>query len=193
LDIANLESNLAIITVPFPKYLGEKPIKAKISKFIRLHPGSVISEAKACGYYINSVLATLDAKKSGFEEAILLDYKGFIAEGPGENIFMVKNKIIYTPALGSILPGITRKTVINLARDFKIKLIEKNIKPQEIKNADEAFFTGTAAEITPIYKIDNQVIGNGQVGEITNLIKNTYQKIVYGEIKKYNPWLSFVN
>jgi branched-chain amino acid aminotransferase len=193
LDITSLEPNLAIITVPFPKYLGDNPVKAKISKFIRIHPQSVIPEAKVCGYYINSVLATMDAKKSGFEEAILLDYKGFVAEGPGENIFIVKNKTLYTPKLGSILPGITRKTVLELARDFKIKTIEKDIKPNELKKADEAFFTGTAAEITPIYKIDDVIIGNGKIGELTNFIKNNFQRIVSGEIKKYYKWLTFLN
>lgn len=193
LDISNLESNLAIITIPFPKYLGDNPIKAKISKFIRIHPKSVIPEAKACGYYINSVLATMEAKKSGFEEAILLDYKGFVAEGPGENIFMVKNKILYTPKLGSILPGITRKTILELARDFKIKTIEKDIKPNELKKADEAFFTGTAAEITPIYKIDKTIIQDGKIGELTNFLKDNFQKIVSGELKKYYKWLTFLN
>lgn len=192
LSTINLKSNLAIFAIPFPNFLGNKPVKTTISKFIRLHPKSVISEAKACGYYINSVLAILDAKKRGYDEAILLDYKGFIAEGPGENIFMVKKNILYTPKLGAILPGITRKTVMDLAKDFKIKVVEKNITPQELKKADEVFFTGTAAEITPISQIDKTIINNGQIGKITDLIKNNYSKIVRGQNKKYYKWLTFV-
>lgn len=193
LEPSNLKSNLAIITLPFPNFLGHNTVKTTISKFIRLHPQSVISEAKASGYYINSILATLDAKKRGYDEAILLDYKGFVAEGPGENIFIVKKNILYTPKLGSILPGITRKTVMELAKDLKIKVIEKDITLKELKSADEIFFTGTAAEITPISQIDKITINNGKIGKTTSLIKNNYSDIVRAKNKKYYKWLSFIN
>jgi len=185
------EVNCAVIVWPWGKYLKDK-VKVKISKFIRLHPKSVISSAKVCGYYVNSILATFDAEDSKFDEAILLDYRGFIAEGPGENVFIVKNKIIYTPKLGNILPGITRDSVIKIAKDLKIKVVEKDISVKEFKNCDEAFFTGTAAEITPIYQIDNKVINKGEVGEITKILQERFYQIVHGEDKKYKNWLTYV-
>jgi branched-chain amino acid aminotransferase len=192
LNPIGLDVNVAIITLPFDIYLGEKPIKAKISKFIRLHPKSVISSAKVCGYYVNSIFATLSAHKAGYDEAILLDYRGFVAEGSGENIFIVKNKIIYTPKLGSILPGITRDSIIKIAKDNKFKVIEKDISVKELKQADEAFFTGTAAEVVPIGQIDNKLINKGKEGEITKFLRETYKMVVRGEIEKYKNWLTYV-
>ncbi len=184
------EVNFAIALWPWGKYLKEK-VKVKISKFIRLHPQSIVASAKVCGYYVNSIFATLEAQKDGYDEAILLDYRGFVAEGSGENIFIVKNKKLYTPQLGSILPGITRDTVIKIAKDFKIPVFEKDISVKELKKADEVFLTGTAVEITPVYQIEDKLINQGQIGEITQKIKDYYQKIVHGEIKKYNFWLSY--
>ncbi|MGC8981458.1 MAG: branched-chain amino acid transaminase [Minisyncoccia bacterium] len=185
------EINCAIAIWPWGKYLKDK-VKVKISKFIRLHPKSIISEAKICGYYVNSIFASLDAKDSNFDEALLLDYRGYIAEGPGENIFIVKNKIICTPKLGNILPGITRDSIIRIAKDLKFKVIEKDISIKELKNCDEAFFTGTAAEVTPIFKIDNKLINRGEIGEITKILKEKFHKIVYGEEPKYKNWLTYV-
>ncbi len=186
------EVNFAIALWSWRKYLKEK-VKVKISKFIRLHLQSIIPSAKVCGYYVNSILATLDVQKSGYDEAILLDYRGFIAEGPGENVFLVKNKKLYTPKLDSILPGITRDTVIKIAKDLNVPFYEKkDITVEELKNADEIFLTGTAVEITPVYQIDNKLINKGKIGEIIQKIKDYYQKIVHGEIKKYNFWLSYV-
>jgi len=185
------EVNCAIAVWPWGKYLKDK-VKVKISKFIRLHPKSVISSAKVCGYYVNSIFATFEAEDSKFDEAILLDYRGFIAEGPGENVFIVKDKIIYTPKLGSILPGITRDSIIKIARDLKIKVIEKDITVEELKNCDEAFFTGTAAEITPIYQVDKKIINNGLIGEITSILKEKFYQIVHGKDKKYKNWLTYI-
>ncbi len=185
------EINCAIAVWPWGKYLKDK-VKVKISKFIRLHPKSIISEAKVCGYYINSIFATLDAKENNFDEALLLDYRGYVAEGPGENIFIVKNKIIYTPKLGNILPGITRDSVIRIAKDLNFKVVEKDITVNELKNCDEAFFTGTAAEITPIIQIDNKLINKGKEGEITKILKDKFQKIVHGEDNNYKNWLTYV-
>jgi branched-chain amino acid aminotransferase len=193
LDPTNIPANLAIIALPFGKYLGEKPIKVKISSFIRLHPNSVIASAKVSGYYVNSILALTEAKKYGYEEAILLDYRGYVAEGSGENVFIVKNKKLYTPKPGSILLGITRKTVMEIAKDLNLKVIEKDITVSELKNADEVFFTGTAAEITPVGRIDNVLINSGKIGEITLLIKNIYSDLVRGKIKKYRKWLTYLN
>jgi branched-chain amino acid aminotransferase len=181
----------AVILWPWGKYLKDK-VKVKISKLIRLHPKSVISSAKVCGYYVNSIFATFDAEKDGFDESILLDYRGFVAEGSGENIFIVKNKKLLTPKLGSILPGITRDSIIKIAQDLKIKVIEKDISVKELKNCDEAFFTGTAAEITPIYQIDKKIINKGEIGEITKILQEKFYQIVHGEDKKYKKWLTYV-
>jgi len=183
--------NCAIILWPWGKYLKEK-VKVKISKFIRLHPKSVISSAKVCGYYVNSIFATLEAQKSKFDEALLLDYKGFVAEGPGENIFIVKNKKLFTSKLESILPGITRDSIIKIARNEKIPVIEKDISVKELKNCDEAFFTGTAAEITPIVQIDDKIINQGKVGEMTKFLQEKFYKIVRAQDKNYKNWLTFV-
>lgn len=182
----------AVIIWPWHAYLGDKPIKVKISKFIRPHPKSIISEAKITGYYINSILASLEAKNSGFDEALLLDFKGFIAEGPGENIFMAKDNKLFTPFEGSILPGITRDSVMKMAEDLGILVQKKNITIGELKLADELFFTGTAVEICPIGQIDNTLINNGKTGKITEKIKNLYQRIIRGKEEKYLNWLSFV-
>ncbi len=181
----------AIIVWPWGKYLKDK-VKVKISKFIKLHPQSVISFAKICGYYVNSIFATFDALRDGFDESILLDYRGFVAEGSAENIFIVKNKKLLTPKLGSILPGITRDSIIKIAKDIKIEVIEKNISVKELKNCDEAFFTGTAAEITPIYQIDNKIISKGEIGEITKILQEKFYQIIHGEDKQYKNWLTYV-
>lgn len=184
--------NLAIAIWPWEKLLGEKPVKVKISSYIRIHPKSTVVDAKICGHYVNSILATLEAQKAGFDEALFLDYEGFVAEGPGENIFIVKDKKIFTPEKGSILPGITRDTVLKICSDLGITAKEKRISLEELKNADEAFFVGTAAEITPIAKINDTLINNGKVGEITQKIRKLYQRIIHGKEKKYLYWLTFV-
>ncbi|MGB9598492.1 MAG: branched-chain amino acid transaminase [Minisyncoccales bacterium] len=184
--------NCAIITWPWGKYLEKEKVKVKVSRFIRLHPRSVESKAKISGYYVNSIFASLEAKEKGYDEALLLDYRGFLAEGPGENIFIVKNKKVFTPALGSILPGITRKTVIEILRDLKIPCQEKNISLTELKEAQEAFFTGTAVEICPIYQVGKKKIEKGKIGPFSQMIKEKYQRIVHGREKKYLKWLTFV-
>lgn len=185
--------NLAIAVFPFKAYLGEKPIRVKISKYIRIHPKSTICDAKISGHYINSILATLEIKKAGFDETLLLDFNGYLAEGPGENIFIIKNNQIFTPSKDNILPGITRDTVIKIAKDLGYKVIEKKIKPTELKFIDEAFFTGTATEICPIIQIDKILINKGKEGGVTKKIKETYKRIVKGEENKYLNWLTFVN
>lgn len=182
----------AIAVWPWGAYLGGKEtISVKISKYIRLHPKSTIADAKITGHYVNSILSSLEIQKAGFDEALLLDYEGYVAEGPGENIFIVKNNKLYTPPLGTILDGITRDSVIEIAKDLGIKNQEKKITVKELKSADEAFFSGTAAEICPIGKIDNTLINNGKMGEITEKIKDLYQKIVHGKEEKYFHWLQF--
>ncbi|NCO23201.1 branched chain amino acid aminotransferase [bacterium (Candidatus Moisslbacteria) CG12_big_fil_rev_8_21_14_0_65_36_11] len=192
LDPQGAPVSVGIALWPWGKYLAKESIAVKISKFIRLHPQSVPAEAKVCGYYVNSIFATLDVKKQGFDEALLLDYQGFIAEGPGENIFLVKNKILYTPSLLNILSGITRDSIIKIAKDLKIKVKEKKIKPRELKIADEAFFTGTAVEVCPITKIDKTLINKGKIGGITLKLKEVFERIIRGKEKKYLKWLTFV-
>lgn len=167
-------------------------VKIKISKFIRPHPKSVPIGAKISGHYSNSVMASQEAKNAGFDEALLLDYRGYIAEGPGENIFLVKNGVLITPAKGTILAGITRDSIIRLAKDNGLNVSEKNIKPSELEEVDEAFFVGTAAEIWPILQVDKTKIGDGKVGNITAGLMKDYQLVVKGLNKKYLSWLTFV-
>jgi branched-chain amino acid aminotransferase len=185
--------NVAIAVWPWAAYLGNKEtVNVKISEFIRIHPQSTIADAKICGNYVNSILASLEVKKAGFDEALFLDFEGNIAEGPGENIFIVKNQKIYTPPQGTILPGITRNSCIQIAKDLGISVKEKQITLKEIKSVDEAFFTGTAVEICPIGKIDETLINQGKIGEITKKIKNIYQRVVRGQEERYLNWLTFV-
>ena len=184
--------NVIISLWTWKKYLG-KNLKVKVSKFIRIHPQSTVVEAKICGHYVNSILASIEAKKEGFDEALLLDYKGFVAEGPGENIFLVKNKKILTPKKGSILPGITRDTIITIAKQkLNLKVEEKEITLKELKNADELFFAGTAVEVSPIVQVDKTIIGGGKEGEITKKIRELYQRIVSGKESRYLKWLEFI-
>ncbi len=184
---------VAIAVWPWGAYLGGKEaVRVKISKYKRIDPRSTVADAKITGHYVNSILASLEAQKTGFDEALLLDGNGYIAEGPGENIFIIKDKNIFTPPKGAILPGITRDSVITIAKDLGFRVEEKNLTVEELKSADEAFFSGTAVEICPIAQIDQCLIGNGMPGEITQKIKEIYQKIVQGEEERYLNWLSFV-
>ena len=184
--------NVIISLWTWKKYLG-KNLKVKVSKFIRIHPQSTVVEAKICGHYVNSILASIEAKKEGFDEALLLDYKGFVAEGPGENIFLVKNKKILTPKKGSILPGITRDTIITIAKQkLNLKVEEKEITLKELKNADELFFAGTAVEVSPIVQVEKTIIGDGKEGKITKKIRELYQRIVSGKESRYLKWLKFI-
>lgn len=187
-----LDVHLAILVMPFPSYLGEDPIKLKTSSYIRVHPKSSIMTAKIGGHYANSILASTEVKNKGYDEALLLDYKGNIAEGPGENIFIVKENKLLTPSEGSILPGITRDSVIKLAKEKNIEVIEKQITLEEVHEADEIFLTGTAAEITPVESIDDIKISDGNIGKITKELKQTFDEIVTGEKDSHLRWLSFI-
>jgi branched-chain amino acid aminotransferase len=147
--------------------------------------------AKAGGNYMNSVLATQECKRNGFDESILLDYQGNVSEAPGENIFLVRGNKIYTPPLSdSVLEGITRDTAITLARNLGYEVQERSITRTELYIADELFVTGTAAEITPVISVDNHLVGSGQVGEITKKISDYYQKAVTSQISEYREWLT---
>lgn len=184
--------NTAIAVWPWGAYLGKEVVSVKISKYIRPHPKSTVTDAKICGSYANSILASLEIKKAGFDEALLLDYRGLVAEGPGENIFMIKEGKLLTPSLGAILGGITRDSVMQIAKDLNILVEEKEISVEELKSADEAFFSGTAAEICAIGKIDDVVINKGEMGTVTKKIKEVYIKAIHGELEKYSKWLTTV-
>ena len=178
-------------------YLGEealaKGIKAIISSWQRSHINSTSAKAKICGNYINSIFANMEAVESGVEEAILLDSNGYVAEGPGENIFWVKDGIVFTPPLTSVLEGITRKTVIKIASDMNFKIKEEFIARDVLYLADEVFFAGSAAELTPIREIDHHSIGSGSRGPVSKQLQEKLFDVFKGKEKQYNAWLDFVN
>lgn len=184
--------HLTIACWPWGKYLADRPIHVKISKYIRIHPKSLISDAKVTGHYVNSILATQEIGEEGFDEALLLDFQGNIAEGPGENFFLVKDGALHTPPLGNVLNGITRKSVFQIAKDLGISVTERTIRPEEIWEADEAFFTGTAAEVTPIGTVDKKPIGDGDEGAVTEKIRQEFFNAVTGKNPKYEEWLTLV-
>ena len=173
----------------FSKENLEKGIRVKTSSYNKHFVNSSMCKAKANGNYINSMLALQEALNGGYDEALLLDTNGFVAEGSGENIFIVTEGKIVTPELTSALDGITRRSVIEFAHDLGIEIITKPITKDEIYIAEEAFFTGTAAEVTPIRELDDKIIGNGEMGNITKELQKLYFKVVNGEEKKYNKWL----
>lgn len=184
----------AIAAWTWGAYLGEdgmsRGIRVKISSFSRHHVNVSLVRAKASGYYINSILANQEATADGYDEAMLLDTEGFVSEGSGENVFIVKNGKLYTPDLASCLDGITRDSVITLAKDAGIEVIEKRITRDEVYCADEVFFSGTAAEITPIREVDNRQIGSGSRGSVTEKIQSLFFDAVSGKNPKYAHWLS---
>jgi branched-chain amino acid aminotransferase len=178
-------------------YMGEeaitKGIRVKTSSFARHHVNITMCKAKANGNYMNSILAHQEAAQDGYQEALLLDVDGFVAEGSGENIFIIRNGKLYTPDLTSALEGITRDTIIHLAKEeFGLEVIEKRITRDEVYSADEAFFTGTAAEVTPIRELDNRAIGAGTRGPITEKLQSMYFDVVKGRNAKYAHWLTLV-
>ncbi|WP_148687724.1 branched-chain amino acid transaminase [Candidatus Nitrosocosmicus hydrocola] len=187
----NSPSHLAIIAFPFNRYFPETGIRTCISSWRRINENSTPPMAKAGGNYMNSVLATQECKRNGYDESILLDYQGNVSEAPGENIFLVRGNKIYTPPLSdSVLEGITRDTAITLAKRLGYEVQERSITRTELYIADELFVTGTAAEITPIISVDNHKVGSGQVGEITKKISDFYQKVVVSQISDYREWLT---
>ena len=185
----------AIAVWAWGKYMGDeghlKGVKVKTSTFRRADISSSLPLAKISGAYVTSVLARREATLEGFDEAILLDPHGFVAEGSGENIFIVKNNEIITPSLGYILPGITRDSVIKIAKELGISIKEENITRNQLYVADEVFFTGTAVEVTPIREIDHHQIGDGLPGPITQKIKDLFFKCTQGEIEKFKDWVDF--
>lgn len=179
---------------PWGAYLGaealEMGIRIKTSSFVRHHVNSMMTKAKAAGNYVNSVLAKMEAKNDGYDEALMLDINGFVSEATGENIFIVRNGIIKTTPLTSILGGITRDALMTVARDLGYEVLEQQFTRDELYIADEAFFTGTAAELTPIREVDNRTIGAGRRGPITKRLQEEYFKIVKGQNATYENWLT---
>ncbi len=190
----NNKIHMAIAAWPWGAYLGEeglaKGIRVKTSSFTRHHVNVSMVRAKASGYYINSILAHQEVCGMGYDEALLLDTEGYVSEGAGENLFIVKSGRLFTPDLASCLDGITRDSVMTIAKDFGIEIVEKRITRDEIYCADEAFFTGTAAEVTPIRELDDRSIGEGQRGPITEKIQACFFETVSGRAPKYQGWLS---
>lgn len=192
----NPDVRVSIICWKWGAYLGpealEKGIRVKISTWTKHHVNSLLVKGKVCGHYVNSVLAKVEAKREGYDEGILLDHCGYIAEGSGENLFVVKDGEIFTPDISSsILTGITRNTIITLAREAGFKVHETRMTRSDLYMADEVFFSGTAAEVTPIYEIDRRTIGEGRAGPITRQLQQTYMKLVVGGIKGHGDWYSF--
>ena len=164
----------------------------KTSSYSRHHVNVSLVRAKASGYYINSILANQEVTVHGYDEALLLDTDGYVSEGAGENVFIVKNGILYTPDLTSCLEGITRASVLTLADELGIKVVEKRITRDEVYCAEEAFFTGTAAEVTPIRELDNRQIGAGHRGPITTQIQSLFFGCVNGKVPAHEDWLTYV-
>ncbi|TCP03604.1 branched-chain amino acid aminotransferase [Uruburuella suis] len=198
LGVAPQADDVQVILAAWPwgAYLGEegmkRGIRVRVSSFTRHHPNIHMIKAKANGNYLNSILANTEATRDGYDEAILLDAQGYVAEGSGENIFVVNEGRLYTPALDVALDGITRKSVIAIAEEMGLPVIEKRITRDELYAADEVFFTGTAAEVTPIREIDNREIGIGERGPITTEIQQRYFDIVEGKNPAYRHWLTYV-
>ena len=188
--------NVSIAAWAWGTYLGDdglnNGIKVKTSSFSRHHVNSALVRAKACGHYINSILAHQEVARHGYDEALILDTDGYVSEGAGENIFIVRNGTLLTTDLSTCLEGITRDTVISLARELGFHLVEKRITRDEIYSAEEAFFTGTAAEITPIVSLDDRKIGAGRRGTITKKLQDLFFDIVNGNNKSHENWLTHV-
>src|SRR5499426_1466612 len=181
--------NVCIAVWPWGAYLGDEGIKngirAKVSSYTRHHVNVMMTKSKAAGNYINSVLAKNEVKKAGYDEAIMLDTEGYVSEASGENIFLVRDGVIKTTPLNSILPGITRNSIVAIARDRGYHVKEERFTRDEVYTADEAFFTGTAAEVTPIREVDDRRIGSGRPGPVTAELQDTFFKVIKGKDDKY--------
>jgi len=186
--------HVAIAAWPWGAYLGEeglsRGIRVKTSSYSRHHVNVSMVRAKASGYYVNSILANAEVTAHGYDEALLLDTEGYVSEGAGENVFMVRDGVLYTPDLASCLDGITRNAVITLAQDLGISVREKRITRDEMYCAEELFFTGTAAEVTPIRELDDRSIGNGGRGPLTGQLQALFFDVVNGKAERYAHWLT---
>lgn len=197
LHAKGLKVHLSIAAWEWGTYLGEgaleNGIRVKTSSFNRHHVNSTMSKAKTNGHYTNSIMALQEAENAGYDEALMLDTNGYVAEGSGENIFIVRRGKVYTPSLTSALEGITRDSIVEvMASDMGLEVIEKQITRDEIYTADEAFFTGTAAEVTPIRELDDREIGSGSAGPVTKEIQQRYFDVVNGKDPNRQDWLTYI-
>jgi branched-chain amino acid aminotransferase len=187
---------VAIAVWPWGAYLGdeglENGIRAKVSSYTRHHPNVSMTSSKTCGEYVNSILAKREVTRMGYDEAIMLDTQGLVAEASGENVFIVRDGVLKTPPLASVLEGLTRDAIVQIARDKGIEVLEQSFARDEMYGADEAFLTGTAAEVTPIREVDDRVVGEGTRGPVTKLLQTTFFDAVRGRDRKYERWLSNV-
>mgnify|MGYP001558022803 CR=1 FL=1 len=191
-----LSTHVSIAAWSWGAYLGEegleKGIRVKTSSYTRHHVNVSMCRAKYSGTYANSILASMEASEQGYDEALLLDVDGFVAEGPGENLFVIKDGVIYEPEIASALVGITRASVIALAKDLGYTVVSKRLTRDDVYIADEAFFTGTAAEVTPIRELDNRQIGEGRRGPVTTKIQSLFFDVVNGKVPAHADWLTLV-
>ena len=192
----NLKVHVCIAAWDWGSYLGDDKItngiKVKVTDFPKRCEKSMLHKAKASGNYLYSMLALKDALNSGFDEALILDVDNNVNEGSGENFFMVKDDILYTPKDHTVLNGITRQTIIDISKDLDLEVFEKDISVEDVKVADEAFFTGTAAEVTPVVQVDQSKIGDGTTGKITRKVQKEYFDLIRGKNTKYDHWLTRV-
>ena len=192
----NLKVHVCIAAWDWGSYLGDDKItngiKVKVTDFPKRCEKSMLHKAKASGNYLYSMLALKDALNSGFDEALILDVDNNVNEGSGENFFMVKDGTLYTPRDHTVLNGITRQTIIDISEDLDLEVFEKDISVDDVKVADEAFFTGTAAEVTPVVQVDQSKIGNGMTGKITRKVQKEYFDLIRGRNTKYDHWLTRV-
>lgn len=187
----DVPASVAVITVPWGNYYSGD-LRVMTSKYARHSEKSTVYGAKIGGNYANSILAMHEARKNGYDEALMLDYEGYVSEGPAENLFIVKNRELIAPSSRSALPGITRDSILAISKGMGIKAYEKKVALSDVKNADEAFFCGTATEIAPIISVDGKMIGSGKIGAITLAIRNKFHDIVRGKGKRYRKWLTYV-
>jgi branched-chain amino acid aminotransferase len=187
---------VTIAVWPWGSYLGDdgmkNGIRVKTSSFQRFHVNTMMTKAKAVGHYVNSILANQEVRRVGYDEALMLDTDGFVAEASGENLFIVRDGIVKTPPLTSVLPGITRATLITLLREQGHTVIEDRFTRDEVYIADEAFFTGTAAEVTPVRELDDRAIGTGKPGPVTQAMQESYFAVIRGRIAQHRDWLSYL-
>jgi len=190
------KTRVAIAAWPWGAYLGketlERGARLKTSSFVRFHHNSMMPAAKVSGHYVNSIIAGYEARRGGYDEALLLDTEGFVAEGSGENIFVIRDGVVKTPPLTSILGGITRDAVIKILHDQGIEVVEQLFPRDALYIADEAFMTGTAAEVTPVSELDDRKIGSGRPGPITAKVRETFEAALHGRDARYRSWLYYV-
>jgi branched-chain amino acid aminotransferase len=190
------KTRVAVAAWPWGAYLGAdsvtKGVRLRTSSFVRFHHNSMMPAAKVSGHYVNSILAGYEARRGGYDEALLLDVSGFVAEGSGENVFIVRDGAVKTPPLTSILPGITRDAVMKMLRDDGVAVSEEHFARDAVYIADEAFMTGTAAEVTPVVELDDRRIGSGQPGPITRKLRQSFESALHGRDPRYQSWLYYV-